>query len=244
MWKGGECFARCVRVLLVACGLGIATFASIACANPWNGKVVLQAFWWDLENQNYPQNWYTYLAKLAPRLRELGFDGIWIPSPAKGASGGFSMGYDPFDQYDLSDKEQRQTLATKFGTKDQLLRLIAVAHANGLEVYPDIVINHMKGGAEDPHARGNRFKRFQYQGFAGPTAGRWGKSHNDFHPNHGHECTAGEICGELFGGPDVCYRVFLRWGVCRGQRRDGAARPMGRCDTEPMRHVPFFIPYG
>lgn len=154
------------------------------------------------------------------------------------------MGYDPFDQYDLSDKEQRQTLATKFGTKDQLLRLIAVAHANGLEVYPDIVINHMKGGAEDPHARGNRFKRFQYQGFAGPTAGRWGKSHNDFHPNHGHECTAGELCGELFGGPDVCYRVFLRWGVCRGQRRDGAARPMGRCDTEPMRHVRFFIPYG
>jgi alpha-amylase len=205
MWKGGECFARRARALLVACGLGIAAFASIACANPWNGQVVFQAFWWDLENQTYPQNWYTYLAKLAPRLREIGFDGMWIPSPAKGASGGFSMGYDPFDQYDLGDKNQRQTLATKFGTKDQLLRLIAVAHANGLEVYPDIVINHMNGGAEDPHARDNRFKRFQYQGFAGPTAGRWGKSHNDFHPNHGHECTAGELCGELFGGPDVCY---------------------------------------
>jgi alpha-amylase len=108
-------------------------------------------------------------------------------------------------------------LATKFGTKDQLLRLIAVAHANGLEVYPDIVINHMNGGAEDPHARGNRFKKFQYQGFAGPTAGRWGKSHNDFHPNHGHECTAGELCGELFGGPDVCYRDPAHGGGGGGQ---------------------------
>jgi hypothetical protein len=70
--------------------LAMAPFASIA--NPWNGKVVFQAFWWDLQNQNYPRNWYTYLAKLAPRLRQLGIDGMWIPSPAKGASGGFSMG--------------------------------------------------------------------------------------------------------------------------------------------------------
>jgi hypothetical protein len=34
-----------------------------ASANPWNGKVVFQAFWWDLNNENYPQNWYTYLAR-------------------------------------------------------------------------------------------------------------------------------------------------------------------------------------
>jgi alpha-amylase len=188
--------------LVLACAL---VAPATAPANPWNGKVVFQAFWWDLENQNYPQNWYTYLAKLAPRLRALGFDGMWIPSPAKGASGGFSMGYDPFDHYDLGDKDQRGTLATKFGTKDELLRLIAVAHANGLDVYPDIVLNHMNGGAEDPQARGNRFKRFQYQGFAGAETGRWPKSHNDFHPNGGHECTDGDICGEFFGGPDVCY---------------------------------------
>ena len=99
------------------------------------------------------------------------------------------MGYDPFDHYDLGDKDQRGTLATKFGTKDELLRLIAVAHANGLDVYPDIVLNHMNGGAEDSQARGNNFKRFQYEGFAGAETGRWPKSHNDFHPNGGHDCT-------------------------------------------------------
>lgn len=207
--------------LVLACAL---LSPAAAPANPWNGKVVFQAFWWDLENQNYPQNWYTYLAKLAPRLRALGFDGMWIPSPAKGASGGFSMGYDPFDHYDLGDKDQRGTVATKFGTKDELLRLIAVAHANGLDVYPDIVLNHMNGGAEDPQARGNRFKRFRYQGFAGPESGRWAKSHNDFHPNGGHECTEGEICGEFFGGPDVCYLDPEHGGGGGGQYMRDQAR--------------------
>jgi alpha-amylase len=112
-----------------------------AVANPWNGKVVFQAFWWDLRNQSYPHNRYTYLAKLAPRLRQLGIDGLWIPSPAKGASGGISMGYDPFDHYDLGDKDQRDTVETKFGTKDELLRLIAVAYANGLEIYPGSLVS-------------------------------------------------------------------------------------------------------
>ena len=126
-----QAWRTCARALALGLACAILTPAAVV-ANPWNGKVVFQAFWWDLENQNYPQNWYTYLAKLAPRLRALGFDGMWIPSPAKGASGGFSMGYDPFDHYDLGDKDQRGTLATKFGTKDELLRLIAVAHANGL----------------------------------------------------------------------------------------------------------------
>jgi alpha-amylase len=192
-------------------------------ANPWNGQVVFQAFWWDLDNQNYPQNWYTYLAKLAPRLRQLGFDGMWIPSPAKGASGGFSMGYDPFDHYDLGDKDQRGTLATKFGTKDDLLRLIAVAHANGLDVYPDIVLNHMNGGEEDPQATDNKFKRFQYEGFAGPGTGRWPKSHNDFHPNDGHRCTEGAICSGEFG-PDICYLDPEHGGGGGGQYMRDQAR--------------------
>ena len=45
------------------------------------------------------------------------------------------MGYDIFDHYDLGDKDQKGTVATRFGNKDSLPRLVAVAHANGLEVY-------------------------------------------------------------------------------------------------------------
>jgi alpha-amylase len=73
------------------------------------------------------------LAKLTPRLRDIRFAGIWIPSPAKGNAGIDSMGYDLFDHYDLGDKKQKGSVATRFGSKDSLLRLITVTHANGLD---------------------------------------------------------------------------------------------------------------
>jgi alpha-amylase len=217
--------------LVKSIGSGIAALAlglvllmpELGLGNPWNGKVVLQAFWWDLQNDRYPQNWYTYLAKLAPRLRELGFDGIWIPPPAKGNSGGFSMGYDVFDHYDLGDKNQKGTLATRFGNKDELLRLIAVAHANGLEVYIDTVLNHAIGGNEDPSAPGDRFKKFRYIGFGGAELGRWPKEHQHFHPNSDHVCTTGDICEQKFG-PDICYLDHEHGGGANGKFMRDQAR--------------------
>src|SRR5689334_731300 len=193
---------------IVAC---LALLPPFARANPPEVKVVFQAFWWDCLNRNYQTDpdgtggWYTYLAKLCPRLRDLGFDGIWIPSPCKAANGRFGMGYDLFDHYDLGQKFQHGTTSTRFGDQDAFLRLVAVAHACGLEVYPDIVLNHLSGGSEDPAAEGNRFKTFQYRGFAGPTAGRWPKGRLDFHPNPHHGSGGDEWRQEMFG-PDVCYR--------------------------------------
>jgi alpha-amylase len=184
--------------------VALCLIAQPALSNPWNGKLVLQAFWWDCHNDRYPRDWYTYLAKLAPRLREMGFDGIWIPSPCKGDVGGLSMGYDPFDHYDLGDKNQKGTVSTRFGTKDELLRLIAVAHANGLEVYPDVVLNHIKGGEQDAGAWGDKHKKFRYRSAGGDAQGRWAKDWWNFHPNPDHACSTGEICQQDFG-PDVCY---------------------------------------
>ena len=58
-----------IRYGMAALGLYLVLLVpGLALGNPWNGKVVLQAFWWDARNDRYPQNWYTYLAKLAPRL--------------------------------------------------------------------------------------------------------------------------------------------------------------------------------
>jgi len=195
---------RLFRTNVISLVAVLFVFAGTALANPWNGKVVLQAFWWDLQNDNYQGDWYTYLAKLAPRLKGMGIDGIWIPAPSKGASGGYSMGYDPYDHYDLGDKDQKGTVATKFGNKDSLLRLVAVAHANGLDVYPDAVLNHTQGGEADPQAPGNKAKKFRYVAYGGRESGRWAKDHWNFHPNPDHNCLSGDWCEEKFG-PDNCF---------------------------------------
>ena len=109
--------------------------SNVVSQNPWNGKVVLQGFWWDYYNSNYPNGWANYLADLAPRLRDLGVDAVWIPPCIK--NGAPNNGYGPFDYYDLGDKYQKGSLKTSLGDKDELLRLIGVLHANGIEVIQD-----------------------------------------------------------------------------------------------------------
>jgi alpha-amylase len=203
--------------------LVVALTVSAAWANPWNGKVILQAFWWDCKNEQYQTNpdgtggWYTYLAKLAPRLRDMGFDGIWVPPPCKAASGSGGMGYDLFDHYDLGQKSQKNTTGTRFGNLDEFLRLVAVAHAAGLEIYPDIVLNHMIGGEFDPTApdllkdpehpgwgKVSRDKKFHYAGFG--VDGRWPKGPLDFHPNPDHAYNNNDDWIREMFGPDICYR--------------------------------------
>jgi alpha-amylase len=107
-------------------------------------KVYLQGFWWDFKNNNYPQGWANYLADLSPRLRKLGLEGIWVPVNQKNANPN-SVGYSPFDHYDLGDKYQKLNLKTPFGDKDEFLRMVGILHQNGLDVVQDIVLNHLDG---------------------------------------------------------------------------------------------------
>ncbi len=88
-------------------------------------KVVLQAFWWDYYNSNYHEDWANYLADLAPRLKAMGIDAVWIP-PASKNEGPGSVGYAPFDHYDLGDKYQKGNTHTRLGTKDEYLRMVAI----------------------------------------------------------------------------------------------------------------------
>ncbi|MCC3158664.1 hypothetical protein LJ737_15565 [Hymenobacter sp. 15J16-1T3B] len=191
-------------------------------------KVVLQAFWWDYWNSNYPAGWANYLADLAPRLKGLGIDAVWIPPTAKNKNAISDVGYSPFDHYDLGDKYQKGGTGTRVGTKDELLRLVAVLHANGIEVIQDVVLNHADGagtstgaGGQDPNSyamsSNNGYKTFRYACYATPlpeageTAteylvrqGRWTKNYPNFHAHLGHNTTSGDMAAPYFG-PDFCY---------------------------------------
>ena len=206
-------------MVLVGAGLGVLP-ARPAVAQ----QVVLQGFWWDYWNANYQNRWADYLVILAPRLRALGIDAVWIPPTTKGANNG--SGYNPFDHYDLGDKYQKNTTRTRVGTKDEILRLNAVLHANGIGVVQDIVLNHVigagsatGGGGQDPSAwddgSTSKFKNFRYACYATPgisqlavdywtRRGRWPKNWQNFNPNPGNNSTSGDWTQVMFG-PDVSY---------------------------------------
>src|ERR1700733_8273508 len=185
-------------------------------SNPWNGKAVLEVFWWNCWNTNYPHDWYTFIAKLAPRIAALGFDGIWTPPPCKDrpidntAPASNEMGYTPFDYYDLGLKNQIRSVYTRFGDQDSFLRLVAVAHANGLEVYPDIVLDHCASGDLDPSSpfedtASEAYTLMQPMGFAGAGTGRWPRNWLGFHANPQHWHGTGDWVASN-GGPDFCYQ--------------------------------------
>src|SRR5262249_32947229 len=119
-----------------------ATFA-IQGLSPARSNVLLQGFYWDVPSPAAGNNtadwWWDHLAAQANALRQVGFTGVWIPPVLKGNSGGYSVGYDPFDDYDLGSKLQKGTQPTRYGTREQLERCCAMLRANGLEIYADIV---------------------------------------------------------------------------------------------------------
>tara|TARA_Y100001954_G_scaffold83536_1_gene91700 strand:+ start:1651 stop:3963 length:2313 start_codon:yes stop_codon:yes gene_type:complete len=190
-----------------------------------NRQVLLQGFWWDYYHNDFNNNWSNYLVKLAPRLKEIGLDAIYIPPSVKNKAS-FDMGYAPFDHYDLGDKYQKGFLGTKFGDKDELLRMVAVYKANGIDVIQDIVLNHITGagsvtgnGGRDPAALDDgstdKFKNFRYVSFNTPALnstagnytsrqGRFYKNWQNFYPNNGFNCCTNEI-NTPYWGPDISF---------------------------------------
>ena len=137
--------------------------------------VLMQGFFRDAEAPG--KAWWDNLAEKAHEMRSFGFTAIWIPPVLKGDVGGFSTGYDPFDDYDIGSKDQEGTIRTRWGTREQLQRMVAVMRANGVDVYVDMVLNHRKT---------DRGETFRYKGaFGQENGGRFGKTSADFH--HGDQ---------------------------------------------------------
>ncbi len=121
--------------------------------------------------------WWDHLATQANAFRQAGFTAVWLPPVLKAAAGAGNTadGYGPFDDYDIGSKLQKGSLPTRFGTREQLQRCVAVMRANGLDVYLDLV-EHQRIGDSEPFI-------FRYPGADGtPDAGRFPKDPLNFVP--------------------------------------------------------------
>jgi alpha-amylase len=108
--------------------------------------VMMQYFHWYSPADG---NLWKQLAANARALAEAGITAVWLPPAYKGAAGGYDVGYGVYDLFDLGEFDQKGSVRTKYGTREELLAGIKAAQEAGLQVYADVVFNHKLGGDEE-----------------------------------------------------------------------------------------------
>lgn len=161
--------------------------------------VMMQGFYWDVPAGG---TWYDTMKSKAAGLANMaggfGIDAIWFPPASKTDNGAYSMGYDPFDYYDLGQLNQKGSIETRFGSQAELKSAIATFKSYGIASMADIVLNHRSGGLSEynPRTGTNTWTNFS-AALSGKSLWHW----DSFHPNNYHAADSG-----VFGGfPDVCY---------------------------------------
>ena len=107
--------------------------------------ILLQGFAWDLHADS--THW-RYLADHADLLAEAGVTSVWLPPAYKGQAGVEDVGYGVYDLYDLGEFDQKGTVPTKYGTKDEYVAAVRALHEAGMTVLADVVLNHRMGADE------------------------------------------------------------------------------------------------
>ena len=93
-------------------------------------------------------NFWNKVQKEGTHLSNLGINYIWLPPAYKGAGGTNDVGYGVYDLYDLGEFNQKGTIPTKYGTKEEYLNAIKALKENNIKVLADIVLNHKMGADE------------------------------------------------------------------------------------------------
>lgn len=177
---------------------------------------LLQYFHWYLPADG---SLWKQIVTEAPRLKELGFTALWFPPAYKGANGGLSTGYDPYDLYDLGEFDQKGSVRTKYGTREEYFEAIDAVHKAGMRVIVDIVLNHKAGGDETEKVKvvkvdlDNRTKvisaPFEIEAFTKFTFPGRNKKYSEFEWDF--MCFSGVDCAKGVDGKGI-YRILNGYG--------------------------------
>ena len=93
-------------------------------------------------------NLWQHAADQAERLADMGVTHAWLPPAYKSAQGTAEPGYAVYDLYDLGEFEQKGTVRTRYGTRQEYQACIDKLHDQKIQVLADIVLNHRHGADE------------------------------------------------------------------------------------------------
>lgn len=104
----------------------------------------MQGWYWEFpKSPTTSTNWAVRLNNQMDAIAEGGITYVWLPPLSRGAFGGFSVGYDPKDLYDLGEYGLG---ATGFGTRSEVDALITKMQSLGVVPVADVIYNHRDGG--------------------------------------------------------------------------------------------------
>jgi len=108
-------------------------------------QTLIQYFHW---YYNEEQNLWSKVSQEASHLQEIGVTGVWLPPAYKASTGGYSVGYDIYDLFDLGEFDQKGSVNTRYGSKEEYIQAIKALQDHGIDAIADIVFNHKAGGDE------------------------------------------------------------------------------------------------
>ena len=124
------------------------------------------------------------LLSLLPELEEAGVRILLLPPLSKGLSGERSFGYDAHDHYDTGCLMQHGTVATRWGTEQELTALVAAARERDLHVVCDLVATKYYPAAAPPQSKAFKHPEDTLQAIPGQPAARHlllQHPHNELH---------------------------------------------------------------
>ncbi len=115
-------------------------------------QTLFQFFQWYVKPE---ENLWGFISEHAPALAGHGITHVWLPPPYKSSKGVHEPGYAVYDLYDLGEFDQKGSVRTLYGTKEEYLAAIDALHKHKVSALGDIVFNHRMGGDEKEwvHAR-------------------------------------------------------------------------------------------
>ena len=110
-----------------------------------SNNTMMQYFEWYLPSDS---TLWDKVTKETKHLENIGITHIWLPPAYKASGGKNDVGYGVYDLYDLGEFDQKGTIPTKYGTRDEYLDAIKTLRENNIKVLADIVLNHKLGADE------------------------------------------------------------------------------------------------
>jgi alpha-amylase len=104
----------------------------------FNGTMMQWFHWYVPADGNH----WKRLKDEAQSLAQVGFSALWLPPAYKGIGGSCDVGYGVYDLFDLGEFDQKGTVRTKYGTKDEYVAAVKTCRELGINIYADVVFNH------------------------------------------------------------------------------------------------------